>query len=129
MPDLTPSFYLEHLRFDAEAFTVAMRAGAEPPLPRVPGCPEWNMADLLIHLRYVHRLQGNRVRSRMREFVQYSPEAWERVTELPAQHLKWVDEGAPCDLAIPPDLIAWYEDGATHLLDTLANVSPGEQIG
>jgi uncharacterized protein (TIGR03083 family) len=129
MSDLTPAFYLEHLRADSDAFLAAVREGSQPPLPQVSGCPDWNLADLLIHLGYVHRLQGNRVRARVREFVQYSPEEWERVTELPPQFLAWVDEGSPSDVAIPQELLSWYDAGAALLLDTLENVSPGDQIG
>jgi uncharacterized protein (TIGR03083 family) len=127
MPD--PAFFLGRLRGDADAFLVAVREGSQPPLPAIPGCPDWNMADLLIHLGYVHRLQGNRVRARIREFRQYSTEEWEQVVQLPPAYLAWVDNGSPSDVAIPGELLDWFQDGAALLLDTLQHVSPEEQIG
>src|SRR5947209_14439376 len=127
MPD--PAFFLEHLRSDTDDFITAVRAGAQPPLPRIPGCPDWNMADLLIHLGYVHRLQGNRVRARMRENHQYTEEEWEQVVQLPRQYLEWVENGSPSDVAIPDELLTWFQDGVALLLDTLEHVSPDEPIG
>jgi len=54
--------YLRHLRAESRRFRDVL-AGCDP-AARVPGCPEWNAADLLWHLAGVQRFWGTTIRTR-----------------------------------------------------------------
>ena len=89
--------YLELLRLDGEALA---RAATKDLQARVPSCPEWDMAALVVHTGQVHRHKAAIVRAGEREY--------------------------PKDLEIEPgpddanDLIDWYLDGLEALVQILS---------
>ena len=126
---LDRSFYLDSIRREGDAFLTAARRAGTPPIPAVPSCPGWTVADLLLHLGHVHRFITYRVRNRIRDFASVTGEDRDAAMALDQQFLHWDAEGAPSDVEIPPELYAWFDDGLSHLLAVLGDVSPGEPVG
>ncbi len=62
MTSLQHTDYLEHLRADSRRFREVL-AACDPAAP-VPGCPDWNAADLLWHLADVQWFWGTTMRNR-----------------------------------------------------------------
>lgn len=62
MTSLAPDDYLRHLRSESRRFREAL-AGCDP-AARVPGCPDWDAADLLWHLTGVQRFWATTIRTR-----------------------------------------------------------------
>jgi uncharacterized protein (TIGR03083 family) len=93
--------YLDAITRESGALAdAAERAGLDPP---VPSCPEWTVADLLVHVGGVQQWARVIVEQR----------ATERISrrELPGP-----PEGA--------DLVAWFRDQASALASTLAATDP-----
>ena len=65
MTRLTPEAYLDHIRAESARFR-AVLADCDP-AARVPGCPDWDAADLLWHLTKVQRFWAGRVTERPAE--------------------------------------------------------------
>jgi len=126
---LDRSFYVDHLRRDSAAFVEAAEADSEPPLPAIPGCPGWNMTDLVLHVGWVQRIVGYRVRNQVRDFGSLQAPDLTRIVDLDPRYLQWATESAPTDVALPPDLLRWFEDGAAALVDALETASPDDPIG
>ncbi|MFC5179708.1 maleylpyruvate isomerase family mycothiol-dependent enzyme [Nocardioides taihuensis] len=103
-PLLSPASYLDHLRRESARFRDVL-AGCDP-AARVPGCPEWDAADLLWHLAEVQWFWGTTVRTR------------------PAD----ADEDAegPDRPATHDGLLAAYDEWSAALAEELAGADPGD---
>ncbi|MGH2735458.1 MAG: maleylpyruvate isomerase family mycothiol-dependent enzyme [Actinomycetota bacterium] len=95
---LSREHYLTSLRRDGGDLAAAARGNLEA---RVPGCPEWNVADLVDHIGEVHRFWGQIAggTTNPRDTVRESPPAPELVVE-------------------------WYEEGLAKLVETLRTIDP-----
>lgn len=98
---LSRDAYLAALERDAAAFAALLRT-ADLDAP-VPDCPGWSVGDLGRHLGGVHRWAHDVVAT-----------------------------GSPADEPQGPDgrgeLVAWFETGATELLDVLRDTDPGTPV-
>ncbi|MGA8523433.1 MAG: maleylpyruvate isomerase family mycothiol-dependent enzyme [Candidatus Dormiibacterota bacterium] len=92
--------HIERIRDDGEMLARAAELG--PLDARVPGCPDWDVELLLRHIGDVHRWAATIVRER-------TPERLQRDFEGPAGR---------------DELLAWYREGCTALIDTLHAGSP-----
>lgn len=127
MPDT--SFYLDALRRDSADFATAARRNAERTEVPVPGCPDWNLTDLVLHLGGVHRHVNFRVRNRIYPFRSFTPEELGEMMELSEEYAAWDETGAPRDRPLPGDLVVWFEEGASRLAAALEEAPPDEQVG
>lgn len=93
--------YLELLRLDGEALA---RAAAKDLDARVPSCPDWDMAGLLLHTGQVHRHKAAIVRAGERDY----PAGLEA-------------EDGPADQSA---LIDWYLEGLETLINVLVESDP-----
>ena len=62
MPTLAPERYLDHIRTESRRFRDVL-ADCDP-AARVPGCPDWDAADLLFHLAGVQHFWSTIIRQR-----------------------------------------------------------------
>lgn len=89
---------LPTIRREADAFLVAVRRGLDP---QVPGCPDWSVRELTMHLGSVHRFHTRHVGRGVTD----PPEPW---------------------AADPPDddeeLLTWFDEGVDELLITLRSL-------
>ena len=92
--------FLDTIRADARALADAAR---KDPDARVPSCPDWDVAALVGHLGFVHRWAAAIVRS--------------GATSYPGD----IETAQPGD-----DLVGWFTEGATDLVDLLAS-TPSDQ--
>ncbi len=91
--------YLAALRADG----VSLARAAEPALDRpVPSCPGWSVRDLIAHVGQVHRDKARIVRA--------------GTTTRPP--------GVEDTDLTGPELLAWYREGLSDLLDALAGADP-----
>lgn len=127
MPD--KSFYLDAFRRESADFAAAARRNAQRTDVAVPGCPDWNLTDLVLHLSGVHRHVGFRVRNRIYPFRSFTPEELEEMMALSGEYARWAETEAPRDRSLPEDLVVWYEEGAASLAEALEQASPEEQVG
>lgn len=99
---LTREHYLSALQRDGTDLASAARGN----LPaRVPGCPEWTVADLVDHTGEVHRF-------------------WIQIAGGVTDPRQAVRESPPA-----PDLVVeWYEEGLGKLLEKLRTVDPDQPI-
>lgn len=107
--------YLTTFRTDTAALLATARLKTDPPVPDVPSCPGWNMTDLVLHLGGVHRHAARIVREQQREPV---PILREDLGWLGLEHpyLHWLMTGqAPRDAPLPPEVLAWFDRGASEL--------------
>jgi uncharacterized protein (TIGR03083 family) len=99
---------LGHLQAAGERFAVAIAAAGAAidagHAPVVPGCPGWDLRDLAVHLGGIHRWA-------LEALTQGDP------GRPPADR----DHGPPAGAA---DLRAWFEDGTSRLLGSLAAADP-----
>jgi uncharacterized protein (TIGR03083 family) len=100
---VTPQEYLESIRRDGEAFAAAADGTLTEPIS---ACPGWNQADLVYHLGEVHRF-------------------WTWVVEHRADSPDDYEEPARPD---DEDLVAWYRDSLTHLLEVLGEADPATPV-
>jgi uncharacterized protein (TIGR03083 family) len=107
MTRLTPEDYLDHIRAESARFR-AVLADCDP-AARVPGCPDWDAADLLWHLTTVQRFWAGRVADRPAE-----------PTEDEAAH----DAERPASYAA---LLAAFDVADAALLDALEGLDPAEE--
>ena len=99
---LSPETYLAAITRDARLLADAARLGFEP---AVPGCPGWDVGDLVEHTAIVHRHK-----------TQILEEGWL--------------EGSP-DPVRPPGrrrLLYWFESGAERLVRALRDLKPDDPI-
>ena len=99
---MEPSAYLTTLRADAERLAVAAERDLET---KVPTCPDWTMAELVVHLGRVHRWVDGMVRNKSTERGEFP--------------------GRPDDGA---DLLQWFREGADQLVESLGSVDPDQPI-
>lgn len=127
MPD--KRFFLDAFGRESAAFAAAARHNAERTDVSVPGCPDWNLTDLVLHLGRVHRHVNFRVRNRIYPFRGFTPGELQEMTALPEEYAGWVETAAPRDRPLPEDLVVWFEQGSARLAEALAEVSPEERVG
>jgi len=72
MTSLAPDDYLQHLRSESRRFREVL-AGCDP-AARVPGCPDWDAADLLWHLAGVQWFWATTIRTRPEAPKEEDPE-------------------------------------------------------
>lgn len=100
------AFHVDHLRREGELLTAAAgRAGLGA---SVPGCPGWQVRDLLKHLGFVHRWAAGFVRDGLTR-----PAGRETEQEIL--------RSGPADGSLP----GWFADGHASLVSTLAAADPG----
>ena len=97
--------YLDHLARDSQALADAAEAAG--PDAAVPTCPEWNVADLMVHMVQGDLWARRIVESRSTERV---------LPEMPAD----IPEGAA--------LVPYFRAGARQLVETLASVAPDTSV-
>lgn len=102
--DMELRAHLTRIIDETEALGRAVEAG--PLETRVPGCPEWDVEALALHLGGVHRWAARIVR--------------ERLTERP--------ERRPPDRPARSEYAAWLREGATDLVAALRDVPADAQL-
>jgi uncharacterized protein (TIGR03083 family) len=95
---MDPTTHIEHLRADSAALLAAYRAD---PMAPVATCPGWNRTDLLAHVSGVHAWVRAQLDLGTGERIRLS-----------------TVEGPPAGA----DLAAWYEAGATGLVERLSTM-------
>lgn len=123
------AFFLDALRRESADFAAAARRNADRTDVIVPGCPEWNLTDLVLHFGGVHRHVGFRVRTRLYPFRRFTDEEFEEMMGLPEEYFAWGETEAPRDQPLPEDLVVWFEEGAQRLAQALEDTAPEEQVG
>ncbi len=93
-------------RIERDGETLALAAAAGPLGAGVPGCPDWDVEQLLRHIGDVHRWAGTIVRDRVAARLQ-------RDFEGPAGG---------------DELLAWYREGCAALIDALRHSSPEDDF-
>lgn len=94
--------YLRHLRADSEALLAAASVDLSRP---VPGCPDWDVADLVWHIGRIH-------------------ERWGRIARAGATDPEEVAALPKPERPDDADLLGWAREQAEALLDTLAGLDP-----
>jgi uncharacterized protein (TIGR03083 family) len=107
MTRLTPEAYLDHIRSESARFRTVL-ADCDP-TARVPGCPDWDAADLLWHLTKVQRFWAGRVVDRPAE-----PEVGEEA----------YDAERPGTRA---ELLAGFDAASASLVAALEGADPAEE--
>jgi uncharacterized protein (TIGR03083 family) len=105
MTSLAPDDYLQHLRSESRRFREVL-AGCDP-AARVPGCPEWDAADLLWHLTRVQWFWAQTIRTR----------------PAPASE----DAPAPDRPATYDALLASFDEHSAALVAELESADPAEE--
>lgn len=123
------AFFLDALRRESGDFAAAARRNAERTDVAVPGCPDWNLTDLVLHFGGVQRHVGYRVRNRIYPFRRFTGEELEEMMSLTPEYAAWAASAAPRDQPLPEDLILWFEEGAERLAQALEGAEPGQQVG
>jgi uncharacterized protein (TIGR03083 family) len=100
------AYHIDSLRQEGELLAAAADRAGLPAV--VPGCPGWQVADLLRHVGYVHRWATGFVRDRL---------------ESPVSRLSEPEilRNGPSDGSLP----GWFADGHAALVDALAAADPG----
>lgn len=103
---LTGDEYLEFLARDGEALAAAADGRLRS---QVPGCPEWNVAELVWHTGAVHNFWGTVAETRTQDR--------ESLKALP-------------DPVRPPDdkLVEWYRETLAKTIETLRNADPATRV-
>jgi uncharacterized protein (TIGR03083 family) len=127
MPD--KQFFLDAFRHESADFAAAASRNAERTDVAVPGCPDWNLTDLVLHLGAVHRHVNFRVRNRIYPFRRFTPDELGAMMALPEEYARWAETTSPRDCPLPEDLVLWFEQGAAALAEALGKASPEEQVG
>jgi uncharacterized protein (TIGR03083 family) len=94
--------FLESFQRDAELFEAAVRAGGDLTQP-VDGCPDWDLAALVVHLAELQHYIAEGVRTRQKPAT-----GWPKAPETRAE------------------LADWYAEGAAELAAALAGVADDE---
>jgi uncharacterized protein (TIGR03083 family) len=102
-PDVDPARYQESFIAEGRALADAAEGHLEA---RVPGCPDWNVADLLWHIGEVHYF-------------------WRTIAGKALRSYKDIP-----DITRPPDedLVAWYRDGVEETLDAIYGADPTTEV-
>jgi uncharacterized protein (TIGR03083 family) len=103
MTTLTPERYLDHIRSESRRFREVL-ADCDP-AARVPGCPDWDAADLLFHLAGVQHFWSTIIRQR--------PEGPEKL-EDPARPETYAE------------LLAFFDTSSAALVAALEEADPTE---
>lgn len=99
--------YVAHLKGETERFLSVLR-GADPTL-QVPGCPDWDAADLLWHLGEVQWCWATIVSRRLQD-----PEA--------------AEADKPSRPGSQDALVTFLEDAHGQLVEALSSADPAEQV-
>jgi uncharacterized protein (TIGR03083 family) len=129
MADLDRSFFLDALRRESAEFSRAARHNADRTDVTVPGCPDWNLTDLVLHLGGVHRHVGFRVRNRIYPFRRFTDDEFAGMMGLSDEYWGWYETQSPRDRPLPAELVSWFEDGAARPAESLESASPDEPVG
>lgn len=97
--------YLQHIRNESRRFREAL-ASCDPAAP-VPGCPDWDAADLVWHLAGVQRFWATTIRTRPA-----SPQ--EEGSERPERPETYAG------------LLSYFRDSSASLVSQLESADPGE---
>lgn len=121
------TFFVDSIRKGSAKVVEAVRAHSEPPILAVPSCPGWNLTLLILHLGRNHRTVTNRLKA--------DPEAEApslkdtSFLNLEPDWLEWLTAGkAPDDVAVPPAMISWFEEGAQNLTAALTETADDTQV-
>lgn len=91
-----PAWYIGHLRREAAAFAAVVESG--PLDAMVEACPGWDVAQLTVHLGFIHR--------------------WARRCVIDGEPPSDSDQFMPGDR----DLAEWFTEGAEQLVTTLSEI-------
>lgn len=129
MAELDKTFYLDALRRESAALANAARRNAGKTDGALPGCPDWNLIDLVLHLGGVHRHVQFRVRNHIYPFRRFTEAEQEEMLALHEEYFGWAKTEAPRDRPLPEDLVSWFERGAAGLAEALESAEPDERVG
>jgi uncharacterized protein (TIGR03083 family) len=122
----TRTLFIETLEKDSARVVEAVRAHSEPPILAVPSCPGWNLTMLLAHLGSTHRRATSRLRADSEATIDPNDKSYLKVTP---EWQEWLNTGkAPDAAAIPPVLVAWFEEGYKDLAAALAETPDDAQV-
>ncbi|MEV0588965.1 maleylpyruvate isomerase family mycothiol-dependent enzyme [Nonomuraea sp. NPDC050310] len=121
---LQPFDRVDLFRQEAEAFTAAARR-ALPDAPQVPSCPDWSVADLVLHLAGVHRTVARLIEQRMDTL----PDPSTMAGQLPRDLAGWPDPAkAPSYGPMPESLLEWFGEGARRLAEVFRTTDPATEV-
>lgn len=111
--------YIEAIRSKSEAFLAIISAHTEPPLPRIPSCPAWNMLDLAVHLGGVYRMWAYTVSHKLQENPLSQREKFPIIMQPPASVTPWFGRSAPDTNSISSDVLTWFQESAAKIIEVL----------
>ena len=112
---MTPDWYVSSLVADGERIAaIGMSSMAE----RVPTCPEWEVADLLAHVGWVHRMLTH---------LAGVPDGG-RATRRESAELRQIVSDMMSLRRAEGDLLAWFRAGIDDLVDALNGAEPTKTI-
>lgn len=116
--------YIEAIQNKSAAFLKTVSAHTAPPLPRIPSCPDWNMLDLVVHLGGVHRMWTYVVSNKLQENPLAQREKFGIIMQPPASVLSWFGQSAPETQPLTADVLEWFQQGASKLIEVLDAADP-----
>ncbi|KPI33741.1 Conserved hypothetical protein CHP03083 [Actinobacteria bacterium OV450] len=129
MDPIEHSTRLSRFRNETAAFEKAVRRAiddaGDTPVPLVPSCPGWSVADLVGHLGSVHRFVARILRERLSEAPDHTDPTIYDIPQDPAVRAAWPKpEGVPNRGPVPPALTEWFEQGARRLEALFRELGP-----
>ncbi|MFE2141123.1 maleylpyruvate isomerase N-terminal domain-containing protein [Streptomyces sp. NPDC059456] len=120
---------LSHFRHETSAFEKAARRAiddaGDSPVPLVPPCPGWSVADLVGHLGSVHRFVARILRERLAQAPDHTDPTIFEIPRDPAVRAAWPKpEGEPNRGPVPPALTEWFAQGARQLAALFGQLGP-----
>ncbi|MFF3863438.1 maleylpyruvate isomerase N-terminal domain-containing protein [Streptomyces sp. NPDC002209] len=118
---------LSHFRNETSAFEKAVRRAIDgaAPVPLVPSCPGWSVADLVGHLGAVHRFVARILRERLAQAPDHTDPTLFELPRDPAVRAAWPKpEGEPNRGPVPEALTEWFAQGARQLEALFAELGP-----
>ncbi|MFJ3201208.1 maleylpyruvate isomerase N-terminal domain-containing protein [Streptomyces sp. NPDC086989] len=129
MDPIDHSTRLSHFRNETAAFERAVRRAiddvGDTPVPLVPSCPGWSVADLVGHLGSVHRFVARILRERLSEAPDHTDPTIYDLPQDPAVRAAWPKlEGVPNPGPVPQALTEWFAQGARRLEALFRELGP-----
>ena len=112
---MTPHDYVLSLLADGERIA---SIGSSSLDARVPSCPEWELADLLAHVGWVHRMLG---------YLAALPDG-SRANRIDSAELRQILASMRALERPQGDLVAWFRQGAQGLAELLGDAAPTKTI-
>jgi len=114
--------HLPHFRRESSIVERIARQVADKP-PLIPSCPDWSMANLLVHLGAVHRYVIHIIVNRLTEQPDLTDPTF---AQLPDGHETWPHPAAtePCHDPMPTAMLDWFADSAATLAEAFATTEP-----